>query len=252
MLLSIVTPVRNDPRVEQALASVFAQRGAEVESIVVDSTSDGTSDPARKRWGSSVARWIDMPAEGIYPAMNLGIGKASGDVVGILNADDCYADEDVAAAVEAAFADAEAEVAIGGAVYVTAGGRVVRRWPSRQPTRTRLRLGWMPAHAGLFVRADTYRRHGLYDPSYPIAADYEWMFRVLFEGRAKAAVIPRVVTCVSPGGHSNRSPAAVGRGAAEVARVWRASGRRWGPAAAACKLARHAGQAAAAACSGAR
>lgn len=249
MRISIVTPVRNEPRLWGALASVFDQQDAEIESIVVDSTSDGTSEAARKHWGEPVARWMEAPADGIYRAMNRGVEAATGEVVGILNADDWYATTEAVAAAAGAFADPNVEIAIGGVVFVNDRGRVVRRWPAREPTAARLRSGWMPAHPAAFVRRDTYERHGLYDPSYPVAADYELLFRLLFERRVPTAVIPQALVCQSPGGHSNGSAAAIARGAAEVARVWEASGRSlWGPVAAACKLARHAGQLGAATC----
>ena len=109
--LSIIVPVLNDIRVGRALDSISTQRPVcNVELIVVDGGSDQpTLDEIQKR-RDRISRLISEPDEGIYDAMNKGIDAATGDIVGILNADDRYAEREVFQRVSSAFDDA----AVGG------------------------------------------------------------------------------------------------------------------------------------------
>ena len=94
MKISVVTVCRNSSStLRDALDSVARQRrgGFEVEHIVVDGgSSDGTVGILKSYGG---LKWVSEPDNGTYDAMNKGIRMATGDVVGILNADDVLADD---------------------------------------------------------------------------------------------------------------------------------------------------------------
>ena len=106
MKLSIITPVLNEPRVVRALDSIISQQHEhEVELIVVDGGStDGTLDMLETR-RNRIAVLVSKPDDGIYDGMNKGIGMATGDVIGILNADDQYSDPFVIRDVLQVFSD---------------------------------------------------------------------------------------------------------------------------------------------------
>lgn len=61
-----------------------------------------------------MSRLISEPDDGIYDAMNKGIGLATRDIIGILNADDFYAAEDTLARVVGAFSDPDVDACYGG------------------------------------------------------------------------------------------------------------------------------------------
>ena len=107
--ISLVTVCYNGAATLQAaLASVFAQKGADYEYIVVDgSSADGTVDLLREWEPKFNGRmvWTSGPDGGMYDALNKGIARATGDVIGILNADDMLENEHVLADVAAAFSD---------------------------------------------------------------------------------------------------------------------------------------------------
>ena len=93
MKVSITIPVFNDVRVGRALDSILSQQHEhELELLVVDAGStDGTLE-VLERYRKRIAVLVSEPDKGIYDGMNKGIGLATGDVVGILNADDRYSD----------------------------------------------------------------------------------------------------------------------------------------------------------------
>src|SRR5215475_4428260 len=87
--ISVVTPTFNSIHTLQAtLDSVATQNYPNVEHIIVDGQStDGTVDILKK---APRIRWVSEKDEGHYHAMDKGTRLATGDVVAILNADDCY------------------------------------------------------------------------------------------------------------------------------------------------------------------
>ena len=99
-----------------AIDSVLSQKGVDIEYIVVDGGSkDGTveiiKEYAEKTLNSQLLtpnftfRWLSESDKGMYDAINKGIKMATGDVVGILNADDVLASDDTLAHIEQAFGE---------------------------------------------------------------------------------------------------------------------------------------------------
>lgn len=91
--VSIITPVYNGEKFIQAcIENVINQRCPDIEHVVIDGCStDGTVDIIRsyaERYPH--IRWISERDNGQSDAMNKGIAKAQGEIVGFLNADDYY------------------------------------------------------------------------------------------------------------------------------------------------------------------
>ena len=205
--ISVVTAVFNRAAtIEDAIASVRAQTLPVHQHVIQDGGStDGTLDIIRRLLGSETALVSERDG-GIYDAINRGIRRATGDVVGLLHSDDFFASDDVLAAVASAFGP-DVDGVYGDLDYVSAEdpSRVIRRWRSGRYTPQKLRRGWMPPHPTLFLRRGVFEAHGLYDPDLRIAADYDAMLRWLIAGRIRLAYVPRVFTRMRAGGASNRS-----------------------------------------------
>ena len=222
MKISIVVPVFNDVRVKRALESILAQQhDHELEIIVVDAGStDGTFD-ILKAYKERLSVLISEPDEGVYDGMNKGIQRATGDIVGILNADDQYNDSLVIRDVAAVFCSETIDVCYGNQIFTTRAGRVIRYWKAGRFRRAKWYFGWMPPHPTFFVRRRVYERYGAFDLQYPIAADYELMLRFLFKHRTSVKYLNRVMVNMAPGGLSNRSVSAIVKANIEVARAWK-------------------------------
>ena len=107
MKVSLITACYNSvATLPTAIESVLSQRDIELENIVVDGDSkDGTVELLKdyeQRFEGRL-RWISEPDQGMYDAINKGIAMATGDVVGILNADDVLADEETLKRIAEAF-----------------------------------------------------------------------------------------------------------------------------------------------------
>ena len=236
MRVSIVTPVYNDKRVGRALDSVLAQElGSELEVVVIDAGSDRETLDEIDRRRDRIDVLVSEADSGIFDGMNKGIERATGDIVGILNADDRYSDRGVLSDVVQALSRDEAEVCYGNIVYEDSDGRQVRYWRSGPSRRLKWRLGWMPPHPGFFVRKEVYERHGTFDIRLGIAADYELMLRLLYQHGLRAVHLDRVLVRMALGGNSNRSVANIVRAAIEVRESWRMNGLGGGEVAALLK-----------------
>lgn len=223
MKISIVMPVLNDPRVGRALETVFAQRHQhELETIVVDGGSDAATLGVLAEYESRLDFCISEPDAGLYDGMNKGIRRATGDVVGILNADDEYADAYVLDAVMRVFEDhAEVQVCCGDIAYMDKRGETVRYWRAGNNHKGKWYFGWRPPHPGFFVRRSVYERYGVFNMDYPIAADYELQLRLLFLNNLPSWHIDRVLVKMALGGVSNRSLGNILKANLEAGRAWR-------------------------------
>jgi glycosyltransferase len=201
--LTIVTAVRNGAEtVAECLRSVRSQT-VRPEHVVVDGRSaDDTVAIVRRE--SPEARLLSEPDRGIYDAMNKGIAMASGEVVGILNADDRYPDARSLEPVARAFEDPAVRACYGDLVYVD-GGRVVRYWKAGRYDEASFYRGWMPPHPTFFVRRELYGRYGGFDLSLGTAADYELMLRFLLRHGVRAVYVPGIRVEMRVGGASNES-----------------------------------------------
>lgn len=208
MKISIITIAYNsEETIEDTIISVLAQSHNDIEYIVVDGASkDSTMDIVNKH-KAGISTIISEPDKGIYDAMNKGVLAATGDVIGILNSDDFYADNDVIKDVNTAFEKGDIKGLYADLVYVDRNNpsRIVRNWKSGDYRPGLFLKGWMPPHPTFFVKKECYDRLGIYSTSLKSAADYELMLRFIHKEKIKLGYLPRVITKMRLGGQSNVS-----------------------------------------------
>jgi len=227
MKISIITVVFNRrDTIGDALCSLHSQTHRSFEHVVVDGGScDGTLAAVTAQADDRTVL-LSEPDEGIYDALNKGLDRATGDVVGLLHSDDLSAGDDVLKAVAMAFAADEPDAVYGDLDYVYRGdtSRVLRRWRSGDFKPSRLRYGWMPPHPALFLRRAVVERLGGYDTSFRIAGDYDAILRYFSTDGFRATYIPDVLVKMRVGGESNRSPGRILRKSREDYRAIRKNG----------------------------
>jgi glycosyltransferase involved in cell wall biosynthesis len=231
-VISIITVVRNNPLVAQALASVLGQQGVRVQSIVVDGASSDSTLAAIEPFKPRLAHFISEPDRGIYSAMNKGLDAAAGDVVGVLNADDVYEDAQVLADVALAFEQDPSLMALhGDLVYTRADDRakLLRNWRSRPFVPGAFAKGWMPPHPAFFARRQAFVDHGFYDTRYKVGADFELMLRFLEKHQLKSRHLARCMVRMRWGGASNQSVSNVLLANRECWQACKAHGLKPGP-----------------------
>lgn len=223
MKISIITVAYNSrDTISSAIDSVLSQKYGDIEYIIIDgASSDGTVDIVKK-YGEKLSKFISEPDKGIYDAMNKGIKLVSGDIVGILNSDDMYANDTVLSEVAKTFESTGADAVYGDLVYVDNDdtNKVVRYWKSGEYTTGGFRNGWHPAHPAFFVKRRVYEKYGMFDTSFDISSDFELMLRFLEKYRIKAAYLPKVLIRMRLGGASNRAVGNILKGNFNVLRAF--------------------------------
>jgi glycosyltransferase involved in cell wall biosynthesis len=226
MKISIITVCYNSEKyIESAIASVLGQTYENIEYIIVDGNStDKTLDiiKAYEPKFNGRMRWVSEPDKGIYDAMNKGIAMASGDIVGILNSDDIYANVGVIAGVMRNFTAQKCDAVYGDLIYVDAENitKIKRYWKVGQHKPRSFKYGWMPPHPTFFVKKEIYNTYGLFRTDFKSAADYEFMLRVIYKARIMIAYIPEILVTMRIGGASNRGLYSRYRGNREDKKAW--------------------------------
>lgn len=204
--ISLITVCYNSAAtIEATLESVASQACKNFEHIVVDGGStDGTLAIIEKH-RDKLAIIVSKPDQGIYDAMNKGIALSSGDIIGILNADDFYESNDVINLVMDIFLRyPNIDIVFGDVVFVKPENltKVIRYYGAKSFKPWKLRFGWMPPHPATFVRRRVYEESGLYQLSYKIASDYEIFIRWLLIKKYRFTWIDKVMVRMRTGGIS--------------------------------------------------
>lgn len=207
MKISIVTVVYNGAAtIASAIESVIAQDHPDIEYIVIDGLSKDNTVEIVKSYGDKVSILVSEKDKGIFDAMNKGVGMATGDVIGILNADDYYASPTVLSTVARELERSGADSVFGDLVYVNPDrlDKVVRYYDASGFKLSRFEKGDMPPHPTFFVRRAAYERFGNFDPQFRIVSDYDLMLRFLYIGKLSWVHVPMVMVTMRTGGNSDK------------------------------------------------
>ncbi|MDE6490833.1 MAG: glycosyltransferase [Muribaculaceae bacterium] len=232
MKISVVTVAFNSSRtIGDTIRSVLSQTHPDIEYIVVDGLStDRTMDIVRQFQPEFKGRmrWISEPDRGIYDAMNKGMAMASGDIIGLLNSDDIYQDENVLADIDSYMSRHNADIAYGDMVFVSPNNpdQIIRTWQSSQHRPGAFFKGWHPAPPTFYVRRTVFERLGGFDTSLDVSADFELMLRYIERQRVSNIHIPRVLVRMRYGGESTGSISKIILGNRNVLKAFRLNGYR--------------------------
>lgn len=184
-LVSIVTIVLNgEEDLRKTMESVLHQSYAPIEYIVIDGGSTDKTISLIRHYDEEIDYWVSEPDNGISDAFNKGILAAAGRYIGLINAGDWYEPDTVARVVEAFLAKPETGV-VCGALQFWDG---LNREYICQSVPQLLARDMTITHPTCFVRADLYRRFGLYEENYKFAMDYKLLLRLKVQGVRFAAL----------------------------------------------------------------
>ena len=201
----IVAVYNGEKTLQQCIDSVANQTYPNKELIIIDGGSTDATVWILQANQSKIAAWISEPDQGICDAWNKGIVRAKGDWICFLGADDYLWDETVLARIAAKLAELPPDIRV-------AYGRVMISSQSGQPLRLRGRP-WNNVkrrikqkmgipHQGAMHRRDLFDDHGLFDLSFKIVGDYDFLLRELHNKDA-AYLDDIIVSGMRVGGISN-------------------------------------------------
>ena len=204
--ISLITVCYNaENTIDQCIQSVFGQSFKNIQYIIIDGGSTDKTIRIIDRYKDKINIFLSGPDAGIYDAMNKGIKLAGGDIIGMLNADDCFADNTVLSTVAEAFKQQDAPIIYGDLDFVNSRGSIIRKWRSAQYSPGMFNWGWMPPHPTFYCKRELFHQFGFYSLDYGTAADYELMLRFMHLHKINAFYIKKIIITMKIGGISNKS-----------------------------------------------
>ncbi|MCK9204796.1 MAG: glycosyltransferase [Bacteroidales bacterium] len=224
MKISIITITLNSAQtITDCIASVNNQTYKDIEHIIVDGGSEDNTVKLIRSLPNRVKNLVSEPDKGIYDAMNKGILRAAGDIIGILNSDDFYASDHILEHVACAFAETGCDSLYGNLNYVSAINtqKVIRYWKSSRFVPGSFAKGWHPPHPTFFVRREIYQKYGFFDTSLQVSADFELMLRLLEKIKISSFYLDEVIVNMRMGGESSGSLANILKGNKNVLKAFK-------------------------------
>lgn len=208
MKASIITPCLNSEKtIRDTIESVLGQTYDNIEYIIVDGGSTDRTIEIIEEYATAFQgrlRYISEKDNGIYDAMNKGINLACGDVVGIINSDDWYEPEAVESAVQC-LQETGADVVYGEIWMIDENGQ--REYHTS--------CSVFPPHPSTFIRRESYQKYGMFDTGYQIAADRDFLLRLMAEN-VRFVRIDRILADFRKTGISNARSLLCAREAHEI------------------------------------
>ena len=210
MRVTLITATYNSgASIKTCLDSVVSQDYDVFEYLIIDGKSSDETLSIVEDFQQKYPfiKLISEKDEGIYDALNKGVLLATGDVIGFVHSDDLLASKTVISEIVATLKNEKLDGVYGDLEYVRKEdtSKVVRFWKSRSFNSKLLSMGWMPAHPTLFLKKEVYEKHGFFNLTYKISADYDFMLRIFNDDSLKFVYLPKVITKMRVGGASNGS-----------------------------------------------
>ena len=202
MKISVITISFNSAKtIEATLNSVLNQTYKNIQHIIIDGNSSDQSVQICKKF-AHVSKIISEEDSGIYNAFNKGLEIANGDIVGFLNSDDTFYNNNSLKIIVDGFKKG-IDAVHGNLKFYNHKNKVVRNWISKPYEKGAFKKGWMPAHPTFYCRKNIYNKYGNYNELFKIAGDFELMLRFIETKNIKTMFIDKNLVKMKAGGISN-------------------------------------------------
>jgi len=210
MKISIITVCYNsEATIKETFESVLKQTYTNYEYIIIDGKShDKTMDIILEYKEKFENIGIEFkvtsePDKGLFDAMNKGVSCASGEIVGIINSDDLIHDPDAFKKIVDRFENEHVDATYSD-LYIMDCETMSKTNRIFISGHKSYKIGWYPPHPTLYVKREIYEKFGYYDTKYRIAADYDFMVRIM-KNNIKMSYIKEPLVYMRAGGVSTNS-----------------------------------------------
>ena len=203
MKISIITISFNSGgSIQKTLDSVFNQSYNNIEHIIIDGGSTDNTLAICNTF-SHISKLISEPDNGVYDAFNKGLKLATGDIIGFLNADDVFFNNNSIQEIAEAFSSNKTDIVYGNLDYVNQDGKIIRNWISKPYEKGLVKKAWMPAHPTFYCKKKVYDQLGGYNDSFKIGGDFELCLRFLEVNQVPSFYLNKKLVKMLVGGISN-------------------------------------------------
>jgi glycosyltransferase len=201
--ISIITVVKNGmPYLDDCLKSFQLQNYPNKEQIVICSKSeDFTIDYLKNYKKKNVKIFFDNKSTNKFEALNIGISKCSGDIIGILHADDIFYSKDTLNLISKNFPKNDI---VYGNILISSEKNILlikRYWKSSSFNLNKFYYGWMPPHTSIFLKKKIISN---YDNKYKISGDYDFIIRSFLKKNILTKYCNKNLVIMRTGGDSSK------------------------------------------------
>ena len=186
MKISIITVVKNGmPFLKNAIKSFELQKYKNKELIIVYSKSNDGTGNYIKSLSKRNYKIIKDNSNNRYKAINKGIKKSSGDIIGLLHADDIFFNNqtlfDVCAHID------KYDIVYGGVYFAERNNltKIKRIWNPKNLNKNSILFGSVPPHISTFMKKKVFNKIGYYSEKYMISGDYDFLLRLINSNKFK-------------------------------------------------------------------
>jgi len=208
MKITIITPTFNSEKtILDTLDSVSCQTYKNIEHLIIDGGSQDETLNILKNYKRKKIK-IFRKKTNIYQAINHGIKRSKGDIIGILGADDIYQNSNVIKYVSKKFiSNPETNILIGSLVYFAKKNysKVLRYYSNDSFSNKTFKYGMMPPHPSTFIKKNIYDKIGYYDENIPISSDFKFFLKLIHKKKFTYHFLKKVLVRMRTGGVSTRN-----------------------------------------------
>jgi glycosyltransferase involved in cell wall biosynthesis len=191
--------------IERTIKSVLSQDYNNIEYILIDGFSTDSTMNIVTKYHKDIDIVKSEKDNGIYDAINKGILLATGQIIGLLNADDELFDFNVITKVAKVFNNTpNLESVIGDIVFQSDSNKIIRKYSARRWSVNLFSWGFMPPHPSFYCKRENFIKYGLYNTSFKIAADFDLLIRFLKINKISFNYIPLTIVKMKLGGVSTK------------------------------------------------
>ena len=216
MQVSLITCTRNSEKtIKNCCLSISSQTHDNIEHIISDKNSQDKTISTIKKYGIKNLIIHEQKSLGIYGAINEGMRKSNGDIIGVLHSDDEFIDKNVIKIICEKFLQENLDVLFSNILYTSQHNtnKIIRKWKSNLKEgiqsnsilSKKINNGWMPPHTAIFFKKDLLNRIGYYNENFIISSDYDFIIRMFKEKNLKIYFLNKYTIKMRMGGISNKN-----------------------------------------------
>lgn len=205
MIVTIITVVKNDYKnIEKTINSVNSQTYSNIEYIVIDGNSKDPTLSIIKKNKKKISKIYSEEDKNLYEALNKGIKRSKGQIIGILHSGDVYSNEDSVEKSVVYLKQKKLDFIISNLKIVDKNNRIYRNITTSKFFKPfMLSLGIQPPHPTLFIKKNIIKEVNYYSSNYKVVGDFDFFCKI-FKKNYKWEGLNKNIIYQKRGGLSDR------------------------------------------------